>query len=76
MGLDPLDEPVQIGLDVQALDGLVDPAAHAAQLRLLLQEDGLESLVAQVEGGVETGDAAADDQGPLVDAQGLLHATA
>ena len=45
----------------------------AAQLRFLLQEDGLESLVPQVEGGVEAGDAAADDQGPLVDAQGLLH---
>ena len=43
VGLDPLDEPVQVGLDVQAFDGLMDPAPGAAQLRLLLQQDGLES---------------------------------
>ena len=73
VGLDPLDEPVQVGLDVQALDGMVDPASDAAQLRFLLQEDGLKSLVPQIEGGVETGDAAADDQGPLVDGQGFFH---
>ncbi len=71
VGLHPLDEPIQVGLDVQPLDGLVDPAAHAAQLRLFFQEDGLEALVPQVERGVEAGDAAADDQGPLVDGQGL-----
>ena len=39
---------------------------------LFFQDDGLEALVRQVEGRVDAGEAAADDQGPLVDGQGLL----
>ena len=47
-------------------------AQVAAQLRLLFDEEDLEVLPRELEGGRHAGEAAADDEGCLVDADGDL----
>ena len=59
-------------LHVKAVEGGIDVAQVAPQLRLLFDEEDLEVLPRELEGGRHAGEAASDDEGCLVDADGDL----
>ncbi len=69
MLVDLVGQVGQERLDVQTLQGVVDPPGHASQVRFLLQQVDVVALVGDAQGGGHPGHAPAHHEGRLVHRQ-------